>query len=94
MDDYSYVQQAVFALDDHAQKVLKKMSREDLWLLALMANPMLIEGWQVGKKEDLIEEITNALGAQFKIFDISKVLQQDRLCNCILDAADALGGRA
>lgn len=93
MDDYSYVQ-AVFALDDHVRKVLKKMSIDDLWLLALMANPMLIEGWQTGKKEDLIEEITNALGAQFDIYNISKVLQQGRLCNCILDAADALGGRA
>lgn len=94
MDDYSYVQEAVFVIESHARKVLKNMSREDLWLLALLANPMLIEGWQVGTKHDLIEEITNALGAQFNIYDISKVLQRDRLCNSILDTADALGGRA
>lgn len=90
MDDYSYVQQAVFTLEAHAHKVLSKMSREDLWLLALLGNPLLIEGWQVGKKEDLIEDVIDSLGRRFNIFNVGKVMQQDRLCSDILDAADEL----
>ena len=87
MDDYSYTQQAVFTLEHRAYQVLKKLSFDDLCNLALLANPMLIEGWQISKKEDAIEEIINALGKQYDIFDISKVLKQSRLCSDILDAA-------